>query len=444
MFRLPRMLVVVASTIALALIPTQTAFGFNYDVLQKAYQQPQAGNCWCVVAVARTFIGYVIGYVPSVSQSDISTYITYSGGSYGDKYDWTTPPPPYQHCSFDDTYAHDSRGLAWAMYSYTPSGWAFNDYTYNSNSQLAADYSIMWNIEATANPVGVTEGAGAHEILAIGFDSAANPSSQPYTTINGFYIWDPWHNSGFSHSDKWTWPSNGYKADHYFTLSTWNSDVFQADTQEGTYYLNKYVFVAQKDLVTAPSDNPTASFGYVIIGGASAYASEPSQGLTAMSPAPADTAYSTEASAIAHGLAANDLVHGGRFGVDLGAYTIGASLDVENLVDGLTPYTLVNLNVAGVPVATAMVNRTSEGYVFAGLAPVQDPSALPTAVNFTSLVGAQGIASTPHVGWAWTDQGGGPFDPLAAVADPTTGRARYFTMGGQEVSLQMGRQPVYR
>ena len=126
------------------------------------------------------------------------------------------------------------------------------------------------------------------------------------------------------------------------------------------------------------------------------------------------------------------------------ARTALASSTLSNTPPGLTPYTLVNLNVAGVPVATAMVNRTSEGYVFAGLAPVQDPSALPTAVNFTSLVGAQGIASTPHVGWAWTDQGGGPFDPLAAVADPTTGRARYFTMGGQEVSLQMGRQPVYR
>lgn len=104
------------TVVLLTLHPAAAFAAYNDNVYNSAYNKDQARRCWCVVAVARTWLGYERPSLPGVSQTDIDDYIAYSNShNHHDKYDWTTTPEPYWKCA-DGSYAHDSRGLAWAMY----------------------------------------------------------------------------------------------------------------------------------------------------------------------------------------------------------------------------------------------------------------------------------------------------------------------------------------
>jgi hypothetical protein len=419
----------VMAALALPMFGSQVQ-AYTSSVYDPTFNHPQNGRCWCVLGVARTWLDYYyVGSTPY--QSAIDNYITYdSGNNHHDKYDWTTLPAPYLKCK-DGTYAHDSRGLAWAMYHWATSDQhiAFNDYTYGN--QITANRSIMWNIRSTYGPVAVTVAAGAHEALIVDFSSGVDPYTNATTTINGFYIFDPWNGAGYGdingEPDRFTWPDFGFTADTYISASSWNGSYFLQDSGEGGYYLNDYVIVAPKYWNSAPSDNPDPSVGEVEIGGASPHLDAPVYGTS-----PASDSLAT---AVQLGLAANELGNGEKLGLNLGGFTIGTTVPVDSLQPGANPYVLAELRVGDNPVAVALVEQTASGYRFGALRPLAPGGALPTADALLAGPGKAGLHAPAKVAWAWTDAGGGPFAPFAAVHDPSTGAMRYFAPGGGELNL---------
>jgi hypothetical protein len=139
-------LTIVTATPVVAVDYTQTAWN-------SSAARAQNRVCWCVVASAMTWLKHIdSGFYNN--QSTLNAVITAH-----DKYDWTTPPAPYFQCSESIngqtvySYAHDSRGWAWALWLNSGTGLGYNDYRFSVRAY--ANEEIVKGIRATDLPVGV-------------------------------------------------------------------------------------------------------------------------------------------------------------------------------------------------------------------------------------------------------------------------------------------------
>ena len=207
---------------------------YSESVFNQAAVQPQQTNCWCAVASTRATLESIDASI-SVAQTDVNDYMTAH-----DKNNWTDPAfSDYVRCvkgTPSPSYAHDSRGMAWALWNWaTPDqSMGFNDY--EGGNQSTMDWRIVHSIRANGYPVGAIVVHGAHAILVVGYQTALDPLNEDgqANTILGMRVWDPWYNAGFGN---WSgWPAGGFAPNSYVTLSDWNKQVLHGRPQRGSVF----------------------------------------------------------------------------------------------------------------------------------------------------------------------------------------------------------------
>ena len=433
---------------------------YSQSVYDANAVQSQQTDCWCVAASTRAMLA-TIDPSTAVTQSDVSDLMTAH-----DKNDWTNPSfGDYIRCargSPNPSYAHDGRGMSWALWNWaTPDhSFGYNDYT--ATNQATMDWRIVRNIRATNQPVGVMVVHGEHAILAVGYQTAIDPLADAGQTnqLLGFRVWDPWYGTGFGN---WTgWPNGGFAGNSYVTLADWNSKYFTTDQNEGPYYSGKYVAVMQSSVAEPPSDSPAQNYGDW------AYAQQtapPSPAPTATptatpsdspSPSPSGapanittapavataavvalpTPAGTIAQAVADGLNTYSLLGDQELGNLPASYTLGTSVHVRSLAVGMPSYDLVELRANGAVAAVALVDEVGSGYLFGELRPTTSDVRLPSATQLSTALSDNGLSGTPSLSWTWTTTDTPPFAPFLTGTD-AAGKTAYVTAAGATEQLPL-------
>lgn len=443
-----------------------SSVAFAQTIYDPSAVQPQQTNCWCVVASTRATLEHISAAI-SVSQTDVNNYMTPR-----DKNDWTDPSfRDYMRCtagSPSPSYAHDGRGMAWALWRFASDDgrYGFNDYAGTNQGRM--NWSIVRSIRATGWPVGIIAAHGKHAILAVGYRTALDPfaeGGQP-NQILGFRVWDPWYNAGFGN---WSgWPAGGFAGNSYITLDDWNSVYFTDDRNEGPYYDGKYVAVMRSSVAEQPSDTPAQSYGEWVYdnGGmpptptpspqstpaptpdatptadptatpaptptddpppeGTAFVFASAAALTATSAAPAGTVEL----AVREGIAAHDLLGDPELGNLPATFSIGNSVHVTSLAPGVASYELVEILVGGTVRAMALVRERDGGYVLGELRATLGDVHLPTQAQLQSRLAPNGLRGTATLTWAWLDgQPVPPFAPFLTGVD-SQGRAAFVAADG--------------
>lgn len=425
-----RRLAIVSIASILALIPSN-AFAYSQDVYAAANNHFQSKCGWCVVGSGLTWLAYIPGStIPS--QATVSAYMT-----TGDKY-------PGQSGSCVDPsdgkryYGHDPRGWAWGMFNYTPAGYYFNDYKKSgSGAQAAMDWEFVYGVRADGHPDGAIVEAGEHAVDILGYSSLNDPFSTKPQQLNGFYIFDPWFGRG--NSGMPNWPYNGFAANSYIAIATWNSTYYKPDTTDGAFWNNTYDGVLRSSS-GSPRDNPAQSYGdYVYNQTVGAAVPQMTSANEADSPAT-----SSIAQAVADGIAANSLGTGGELGIDLTGYTVGSSVHVTSLAAGIPSYDLVDLLVGANPKAVALVEEIPAGFAFGAITPVTGEPLVMTSTGRQSSLAANGMSGPGTLVWAPSTAGDTPFAPFIEGNDSATGQRAYLSMTGrvQTIGIAAGLTPT--
>jgi hypothetical protein len=397
----------ISATLALALWPG-TVVAYTYNVYPGNYASQYPDNFRCVAASSVTWVNAITGGT-NYSHSKVVTYYDY--GRSKNKY----------------TYAAngiDPRGWAWTMFNYTPAGYTFNDYIYETQS--AANSKLVYGLRDTGEPVGVPVAKGEHAVLAVGFSSSQDPELGPWT-LNGFYIVDPWHkknSSGTVVSPPLTLYNAAYNLapNSYISASSWNTYYFRkymesdpgVQANGGTIWDGFYTVVLRKSSTTEAPKNPwNARPPYSDTHGpTNAMALEPA----AASPTIQDAidAATTSDSPFQAGL-----------GFSLGDVTIGNSLVVETESD-VTPYLLVELKRDGRPAAVALVTVEPDGYRLGAITGVSRDFRMPRAADAAR---ALGNPAELRLKWAPSAISPTPFVPIWIGTD-SIGSTRKLTIDG--------------
>lgn len=405
---------------------------YSQSVYDSSLVQPQQTNCWCVVASTRAYLRHIDSSI-TAGQAEINDYMTPL-----DKNDWTDPGfRDYLRCtsgSPSPSYAHDGRGMAWALWRYGSQAdtQGFNEYT--STSQAQMNWSIVRGIRATGQPAGIIAARGKHAILAVGYRSALDPldeGGQP-NQILGFRVWDPWYKAGFGN---WSgWPVGGFSGNSYITISDWNSAYFLPDRNEGPYYDGKYVAILRSSVAEPPSDNPAQSYGDWLYENPPLPDPDPDTetGATfalAQSTQTSATPSDSVALAVRQGLSDHDLYGDPELGSIPTTYTLGNSVSVTSLVRDIPSYQLVEIVAGGGVRAVALVRERGGGYVLGELRPTTGAFRLPTRAQLQSALSARGLRGTATLSWAWTEQPVSPFAPFL-TGTSAAGRPAFVTPAG--------------
>ncbi len=411
---------------------------YKQSVYNSAVVQPQKTNCWCVVAGTRAWLRHLDPSL-TIKQSQLNEFMTTK-----DKNDWTDPSTPfYMRCtggSPSPSFAHDGRGMAWALWNHRPAElpYGFNDYF--TNAAKAMNWQFVRNIRATGAPVGAIVASGQHLILVVGYKTRLDPFAEfgQKNSLYGFRVWDPWNQAGFGN---WSgWPAGGFSGNAYVTIQDWNQKYFRKDVNEGPYYYGKFVGVLPTSAVEAPSDSPSHSYGQVAYEAANSTAAPEEQPeAAAASPSRSVTA------AIEDGLRRNDLLGDAELGNLPAGYTIGTSVAVESLAAEMPSYMLVELRVNNRVRAIATVNRTARGYVFGELRATTGDVRLPSTSALRTQAAAHGLERNVRLVWGWTDDRVPHYAPFLAGTS-ANGRAAFVTPGGitSRIELVRGLTPTTR
>lgn len=396
---------------------------YSQSVLDANAVQPQQTNCWCAVASTRALLEH-LNQSFSLTQPDIDAFM-----AEHDKSDWHDPDfSGYLRCSRGSpspSFAHDTRGMAWALWNWsTPDqSVGYNDYA--GSRQANMDWQIVRGIRATGQPVSAIVVHGHHAILVTGYQTALDPldeEGQP-NTILGMRVWDPWYGAGFG---SWPgWPSNGFAPNSFVTIADWNKKYFTTDQNEGPYYAGAYVAVLRSSVAEAPSDAPAQSYGewaYANVGSGTPSGSS-------LDGAPASASASTIAQAVTEGLSTYGLLGDPTLGNLPTDYTLGTSVHVNSLSADMPSYDLVELRSGDSVKAVALVNERSGRYVFGELRATTGDVRLPTQVQLASVLRTNGLGGTPSLSWTWTDAATPPFAPFLTGTD-ATGRTAFVTPAG--------------
>jgi hypothetical protein len=407
---------------------------YSQSVYNENAGRPQQTNCWCAVASTQAMLE-TMQAAASVSQTDINDYMTTR-----DKNTWTDPSfSGYIRCtagSPSPSYAHDARGMAWALWQYATADQSvgFNDYL--DTNQSAMNWKIVRGIRATGAPVGVIVVHGKHAMLAVGYQTALDPFEEngADNQILGFRVWDPWYNAGFGN---WSgWPSGGFAPNAYVALSDWNSRYFTDDRNEGPYFQGQYVIVARSSDAQPPSDSPAPDYGSVQYAQLSGGDGSTTGGAASVAPV---AAAPTVAQAVAEGMNAYGLLGDATLGNVSAGYTIGTVVHVRSMVAGVPSYDLAELRVGDVVRAVALVDEVSGGYRFGELRATTGSFRLPTTVELAAAMARYGLRGTPSLTWTWlADDPVPPFAPFLTGTNGS-GQVSFVTPGGVTSTLSVPR-----
>ncbi|MBI3750928.1 MAG: hypothetical protein HY263_04630 [Chloroflexi bacterium] len=394
---------VAAGTLGVAVCVAPVAASYNQNIYNSGLNISQETDCWCAVVTAKIMVKSITSSF-STSQTTMNSYMATK-----DKYNW-------------GGCGHDPRGVAWAVYNYTPAGYYFNDYRYTSQS--TADWEMVDGIRATAKAVGASVAAGMHAVAIVGYNTTIDPFVDGTNSINGFYVVDPWypHNYSAGLGSQWNPSAPPYGLPHnsstayYLTRSSWDSQFFYTDTNEGSFY-NGYYVPYLRSTSGAPSDSPPETYGdwYYrthfgpMAGGETLAESQSSHETSTPTPTLASIELAVRSGVRTHGLEVPFGLHG---------YAVSGSSHVDSLASGFPSYDLVVLRVAGSPRALALVYETPNGYVFAGLAPVATNSPVANPGSRVSLLQEAGLRGTGRLVWAGVAASQStPFEPLLEGVD---------------------------
>jgi hypothetical protein len=285
--------------------------------------------------------------------------------------------------------------------------------------------------------------AGKHAYDVVGFHTVNDPFSDLTQTLYGFYVTDPWYphdyatGFGSAYDGPPSDPKYGLHPNTYIAISTWNSTFLKKNLNDGNFWLNTYTVVLREiDNRGVPQDVPGQTYGDHAYQGLSLAAAPATAGdspATEALPITADTL----STAVANGIAANDLLNSSKFNVDLRGFKVGASVHVASLAAEIPSYDLVDVRVAGASRAIAMVQEVNGRFVFGALA----PSA--RGIDLTSAAGRSRILADNHMKgrgdlvWGWTVEGPSPFAPFVRGIDASTGRPAFATVMGRRDSIQL-------
>jgi len=408
---------------------------FSQSVYDSTLGQPQKTNCWCVVAATRTYLRHVDSSI-FVSQAEINEFMT----PY-DRNAWTDPNfRDYIRCTAgtpSPSFAHDSRGMAWALWQFGSMGQTRGYNEYVSTDQGQMNWSIVRSIRATGEPVGITAARGMHEILAVGYRTALDPLNEQgqANLIMGFRVWDPWNGAGFGN---WSgWPAGGFSGNSYITLADWNSVYFTRDQNEGAYYDGLYVTVMRSSVAEAPTDTPAQPYGDWAYATGVPPDPEPLASASSFSlstTTSVDPAGSVRLS-IAQSLRAHDLLGDPQLGNLPATYTLGNSVHVTSLVREMPSYDLVEILVGGKVRAVALVRERGGAYVLGELRPTVGSVRLPSQAQLQSSLAARGLRGTASLSWTWTREPGSPFAPFLTGLD-ARGRTAFVTPRGVTSAIE--------
>ncbi len=367
--------------------------------------------------------------------------------------DYIEPPCSKRFSSIypSPSFAHDSRGFAWAMWEYaTPNHtMGFRDYT--STSRSIMNWRIVRGIRATGHPVGATVKKGKHEILAVGFKTYADPKfyDASENLIYGFRVWDPWYESTFP--DWGAWPTGGIAPSTYITIDDWDANYFKQDANEGPHYDGLYVAVLRSVGTANPDQNISSNYGdwwFQSINGHPPY--NPASNVSAstsfenesveltvreadvLTEADASNATISIGRAIQEGLASHDLVLDPDYGSISPEYSVGRYLRVESSDPEWPSYFLVEIVDRGSVAAVAIVNDTGIGGLrFGELAAALPGTTLAEEADLQARAVAAGLTGQVRLMWASTERGNGRFAPLVAAQD-ASGELMVLTAAGVE------------
>ena len=438
---------------------------YSQSVYDASAVQSQQTDCWCAAASTRAMLA-TIDPSTSATQSDVSNFMTTHA-----KNDWTNPSfSDYIKCargSPNPSYAHDGRGMAWALWNWATSDHSvgYNDYT--ATNQATMDWRIVRNIRATNAPVGVMVVHGEHAILAVGYQTAIDPLADAGQSnqLLGLRVWDPWYGTGFGN---WSgWPNGGFAGNSYVALADWNSKYFTTDQNEGPYYSGKYVTVMQSSVAEAPNDSPAQNYGDWAYAQQTASPSPTPTPTPSDSPTPSpspssapaniatDSAVATTATialpapagtiaqAVADGLSTYSLLGDQELGNLPASYTVGTSVHVRSLAVDMPSYDLVELRANGAVAAVALVDEVGGGYLFGELRPTTSNISLPTASQLSAALSVNGLSGTPSLSWTWTTNDTPPFAPFLTGTD-AAGKTAFVTATGvtEQLPLVNGITPL--
>ncbi len=436
---------------------SQNQQNYSQSVYDDSAVQPQQTNCWCAVASTRTMLESIEASV-SVSQTDLNDYM-----AAHDKNDWTDPSfSGFIRCSKGSpspSFAHDARGMAWALWNWATPDQSVGYNDYEGTSQSVMNWKIVRGIRATGDPVGAVVVHGAHAVLVVGYQTAVDPLNEGGETnkVLGMRVWDPWYNAAFGN---WSgWPAGGFAPNSYVVLNDWNTKYFTDDRNEGPYFQGKYVTVLQSSVAEAPSDLPEQSYGDQRYSQGGGGATPPPSSTPTDTPAPTDSplpsvtdgtstagapaqltfggsAATLVAQAVANGLTTNSLLGDPELGNLPSNYTLGTTVHVRSLAAGVPSYELAELRVNGVVRAVALVNNVNGGYVFGELRATTGDLRLPTTTQLLSALSANGLRGAPSLSWTWTQDPAPPFAPFLTGTN-AAGKTAFVTPAGVDDQLDV-------
>lgn len=369
-------------------MPSQMA-AYNQNVYTSGLNISQETDCWCAVVTAKIMVKSVTSSF-STSQTTMNTYMNGK-----DKYNW-------------GGCGHDPRGVAWAVYNYTPAGYYYNDYRYTS--QFDADWEIVYDIRATNDAAGASVARGKHAVAVVGYNTTIDPFVDGTNSINGFYVVDPWypHNYSAGLGSQWNPSAPPYGLPHdstsayYLTRSSWDSLFFYLDTNEGSFYNNYYVPYLRSTSGT-PSDSPPETYGdwyyRTHLLGAVAGDESPAHKMASREVVVPEPTFTTLDMAVRSAIKSHELE--AAFG--LHGYSIGRTSFVQSLMPSTPSYELIVLLVRGLPKALAVVAATARGFEFVGIAPTSPEAVLTDRSKVDAAMARVGLHATGRLFWAQPD-----------------------------------------
>jgi hypothetical protein len=389
--RLVRVLLIGVATASLTL-QAQPVGAWALDYYTSGRQHAQWTNYYCVPAVAEAELDYINSTSADTDSSTQASY--YSTGRAHNKGDYGA------------VKGVDGRGWAYLLWLYSPPLYSYNDYRYATASP--GDTALMWSLRDTGKPAGVMVWQGWHAVLAVGFQATADPRNGG--SLQGFYLWDPWYNSGF-YSATWHY---GLGANVYLTLATFNghdaegrtifSKNIEAPTPGVTYWRYYYVLILRSSAGgSSPVDNPPPPWG-------------PGGGAAPEGPDAPTTA--DIASAVTTGISSQGLTMGNQLGVDLTSISVGRTMHVESASEGIPSYELAEVLSHGRVIAIAQVNvKGTGGYQFSALAKATPGTRLMTTASVSQAATSMGLrADSVAAVWAPSAESASQFYPIWRLA----------------------------
>ncbi len=228
-------------TMVILVVAVQSVLAYTWNApnnwFQHVYQQT---NYYCGPASAWMYINFVKNkYGLSMTVPSQASLFSYGHGK-----NISTDP------------AVDPRGEAWSLYNYTPSGYYYDDWVYDT-AHSALDGSA-YTIAKYEEPIIAATYHGEHFMVVRGVTANVNPATNyPNATISQVCVADPWD------SNRWPGYHPTLGANSCLSASTWTNSYFTIFTYQYTVpaWTNHWVTVERDYRAAVPTTRHGSTVG---------------------------------------------------------------------------------------------------------------------------------------------------------------------------------------